>query len=528
MSHSNKNPDPSESFNQPLEPSENTWDQTADSPTESRPVIHSTPQFPQSGNIPGSASQNVPQQPRSPTDSSYPPMDERSDIYRANAPTEQPPAYRSVNNASTPYYVPPSVPPPYTQDATQPTMPPPYPTGNGHAGDVAGATTPRSLSNPASDTRQNAYYGQNMAPMGAPPMGNNYPRSRTGGGARWVGIPLLALLFGALGGWLVSSGATTNPAGAIFNPDGNQSIERVAAKVRTSVVQINVATPRGSGIGSGVIIDPRGYIVTNNHVVGNGQIYQVVLYDNTKVPAKLVGIDPQDDLAVIKIIPPNHMSVAKIGDSSRLQVGQPVLAIGNPLGITQTVTSGIVSALGRNVGEGQNSMIINAIQTDAAINPGNSGGALVDMRGNLIGIPTLVPIDPEFKTPATGVGFAIPSNRVKFIAPQLIKAGRVTDSGRADMGVSIISIDPDIASQAQLPIDHGALIVNVNPNSPAAQAGLRRGDIVVQADNQQVTDTSSLLDAIANKRPGDIVTLQIYRGNQQMTARVKLGTQQFS
>src|SRR2546421_2845627 len=176
------------------------------------------------------------------------------------------------------------------------------------------------------------------------------------------------------------------------------------------------------------------------------------------------------------------MAVISLGDSAKLRVGQDVLAIGNPLGITQTVTNGIISALNRTVSEGT-TIIPNAIQTDAPINPGNSGGALVDMQGNLVGIPTLVPLDPEFNSPANGVGFAIPSNRVKFIVPQLIDSGKVVHSGRASLGVKLIDIDPNIAAQNQLAVDHGALIVKVAPNSPAEQAGLKVGDIIAQIDN---------------------------------------------
>src|SRR5256886_6735666 len=165
----------------------------------------------------------------------------------------------------------------------------------------------------------------------------------------------------------------------------------------------------------------------------------VTLYDGTNTPAHLVGTAPADDLAVVKITPPSKgLTVATLGDSSKLKVGEDVLAIGNPLGITQTVTNGIISALGRNVDEGQGSAIIpNAIQTDAPINPGNSGGALVDLQGNLIGIPTLTAIDPEFNAPANGVGFAIPSNRVNFIATQIIQTGKVTHTGRAALGVRV-------------------------------------------------------------------------------------------
>jgi S1-C subfamily serine protease len=206
--------------------------------------------------------------------------------------------------------------------------------------------------------------------------------------------------------------------------------EAVIAKVRPAVVQVNVSTSNGSALGSGVIIDRRGYIVTNNHVVDGAQSIEVVLYDGTKLSAQLVGTDSADDLAVLKITPPSSgLTVITLGDSSKLQVGQEVLAIGNPLGITQTVTNGIISSVGRNVSEGQGgATIANAIQTDAPINPGNSGGALVDLQGNLVGIPTLSAIDPEFNTPANGVGFAIPSNRVASIVPQIIQTGSVTQN----------------------------------------------------------------------------------------------------
>jgi S1-C subfamily serine protease len=208
--------------------------------------------------------------------------------------------------------------------------------------------------------------------------------------------------------------------------------EAVAAKVRPTVVEVIVALLDGrKALGSGVIIDPRGYIVTNNHVVRGARTVQVVLYDGTSIPASIAGTDPPDDLAVLKIHPPTgNLTVATLGDSSKLRVGQEVLAIGNPLGITETVTHGIVSALGRTVSEGQGGAVIrNAIQTDAPINPGNSGGALVDLHGNLVGIPTLTAIDPEFNTPANGVGFAFPSNRVGVIVPEIIQKGKVTLTG---------------------------------------------------------------------------------------------------
>jgi S1-C subfamily serine protease len=305
--------------------------------------------------------------------------------------------------------------------------------------------------------------------------------------------------------------------------------EAVIAKVRPAVVEVNVQTQSGGGLGSGVIIDKRGYIVTNNHVVAGAQRVEVILFDGTRLPAQVVGTDPADDLALVKINPTSNLTVATLGDSSKLQVGQDVLAIGNPLGITQTVTNGIISALGRNVSEGQNGTTIpDAIQTDAPINPGNSGGALVDMQGNVIGIPTLAAIDPEFNTPASGVGFAIPSNRVKLIAPQIIDTGKVTHTGRAVLGVRVTSVDQALAAQDNLAVDHGVLIVSVIPNGAAAQTGLQPGDVIVGIDNTNITDVQALGDALVGKNPGDVVSVKVYRGSQQLTVNAKLGELQAS
>src|SRR5216684_7148083 len=351
--------------------------------------------------------------------------------------------------------------------------------------------------------------GQFQTDPHLPPVNPRRSGSRVRTGAIIALTLVLVLVFGVglFAGWQFGRSGTSTAAGnsstgtlqtgaapAVTVPplSGNNIDtvrEAVIAKVRPSVVEVNVTIPGGSGIGSGVIVDRRGYIVTNNHVVSNAQTIQVVLYNGTKLQAQLVGTDPADDLAVLKITPPSSgLTVATLGDSSKLQVGQDVLAIGNPLGITQTVTSGIVSALDRNVSEGPNGALIpNAIQTDAPINPGNSGGALVDLQGNLVGIPTLTAIDPEFKTPANGVGFAIPSNRVSFIVPQLVNSGRVTHSGRAALGVEVTTVDAVFAAQNNLPVDHGALITGVAAGGPAAKAGLRAGDIIVQVDNKQIT-----------------------------------------
>lgn len=369
----------------------------------------------------------------------------------------------------------------------------------------------------------------------------NRPPARSSAVSRAVLTTLLlATLFGGLlfgAGWLFGRGsvnnnnaAQTGTTGSTQSPSSLDALRTsVVSKVRPEVVQINVATAQGGGLGSGVIIDKAGYIVTNNHVVQGAQAMEVVLYGGEKVRGQITGTDPADDLAVVKITPPAKMAVATLGDSSKLQVGQEVLAVGNPLGITQTVTNGIVSALNRTVSEGQGGATLpNAIQTDAPINPGNSGGALVDLQGHLIGIPTLTAIDPEFNAPANGVGFAIPSNRVKFIVPQIINSGHVTNSGRAAMGVSVQDVDSTVASQQNLSVDYGALIVNVQSGGPAARAGLRPGDVIVQVGDAQIVDSTTLGDALANSQPGSRVPVKYYRASQTQTVTVTLGELQIS
>ncbi len=389
------------------------------------------------------------------------------------------------------------------------------------------------------------------------PPGTPGKRPRSGGGWRAGAITALTLVIavvfgvGLFAGWQfghTSTAVTPYAPGQLQQPSSSQAHvaipalsgnntqavrEAVVANVRPAIVQINVTTAQGMAIGSGVIIDKRGYIVTNNHVVAGAQtIDEVVLSDGTRVRnAQVVGVDAADDLAVIKINPPANMVVAPIGDSSQLQVGQEVLAIGNPLGNTQTVTSGIVSALGRNICEQQSTqtggctgaIIPNAIQTDAPINPGNSGGALVDLNGHLIGIPTLTAIDPEFNAPANGVGFAIPSNRVQFIVPQIIQNGKVTHTGRAAMGIYPTTVDQMTQAQDNLSVNHGILVTKVVNNGAAAKAGLQAGDVIVQIDNKAIDTIPSLEDALISKNPGDKVTVNAYRANQQLTFTVTLG-----
>src|SRR3989440_5684099 len=274
---------------------------------------------------------------------------------------------------------------------------------------------------------QPEFISPSQNPAEPPPQPPRHGRSglRTGS---IIGLTLLlAVIFviGGFAGWVFASaksGAAGTTAPTTAAASLNTQREAIVAKVKPSVVEVYVTLAQGAALGSGVVIDSRGYIVTNNHVVSGALSIQVILSNGTKEPAQLTGTDAADDLAVLKIaVPQGGLSVATLGNSAQLQVGQAVLVIGNPLGITQTVTNGIASALKRSVSEGQGGATIqNAIQTDAAINPGNSGGALVDLQGNVVGIPTLTAIDPEFNTPANGVGFAIPPHRGKSIMTQFI------------------------------------------------------------------------------------------------------------
>jgi putative serine protease PepD len=255
---------------------------------------------------------------------------------------------------------------------------------------------------------------------------------------------VIAAIFGVglFAGWEFANNkttiATTSPAGTTSSTSSAQSTgstsgtdtieaqqEAAIATIEPAVVELNVTTFQGQQIGSGVIIDANGDIVTNNHVVSGEQSIQVVLSSGKSLQGQLVGTDSADDLAVVHITPFAHMAVAQIGNSSQLTVGQEVLAIGNPLGITETATQGIVSALNRSVTESNGVTISNAVQTDAPINPGNSGGALINLQGQLVGIPTLGAVNTESNTPANGLGFAIPSNLVKTAVQQIIQQGNI-------------------------------------------------------------------------------------------------------
>ncbi|MGE5451134.1 MAG: S1C family serine protease [Acidobacteriota bacterium] len=266
-----------------------------------------------------------------------------------------------------------------------------------------------------------------------------------------------------------------------------------------------------SGVGSGVIVSPEGYVLTNNHVVDHMDDIEVMLTDGRKAQAKVIGTDPETDLAVLKV-DLDRLPTITFGDSDTLMVGDAVLAIGNPFGVGQTVTAGIVSALGRNQ-LGINTFE-NFIQTDAAINPGNSGGALVDAQGNLIGINSAI---YSRSGGNLGIGFAIPVSVARQVMESLIRDGQVT---RGWIGVEPRDLTPEIAETFNLPIKEGVLITGVLHNGPAALGGVRPGDVVTQVGNARVANTSQLLNAVAGLPPGRAAAIKVQRGNDTVNLSV--------
>ena len=265
------------------------------------------------------------------------------------------------------------------------------------------------------------------------------------------------------------------------------------------------------GLGSGVIITKDGYILTNNHVVDGAKEVKVTLQDGREFTAKVIGRDPKSDVAVVKI-EANDLPTVPLADSGKVEVGDVVLAIGNPFGVGQTVTSGIVSARDRgNMGIEDYE---DFIQTDAAINPGNSGGALVDIDGRLIGINTAI---LSRSGGSQGVGFAIPSNLARNVMESLVKYGKVT---RGYLGVMIQNVTTDLAQEFKLKENHGALISDVVPNGPADKAGLKNGDVVLSYNNHPVTDSHRLQLDVAETKPGSTVPMEVMRDGSTKTLNV--------
>jgi S1-C subfamily serine protease len=287
------------------------------------------------------------------------------------------------------------------------------------------------------------------------------------------------------------------------------------------------------GAGSGFLIDPRGYILTNFHVVAGAQSVEVVLGDRSKYPAKFIGADERNDVALIKIDPKGkQLASLSLGDSSKLQVGQKVLAIGDPFGFESTLTTGVVSALGRTVQTSETTLIDEAIQTDASINRGNSGGPLINTHGEVIGINSAI-YTPSGTT--AGIGFAIPINTAKLIANDLINEGHVR---RAYLGVTTIPVGGWLAEALDLPVQDGLLVEQAPKGSPAAvagihggdrtaQAGMSRisigGDVIVAVDGQKVGNRFDMDVILNRKRPGDSITVTVYRGAKKIDIAVRLG-----
>jgi 2-alkenal reductase len=375
-------------------------------------------------------------------------------------------------------------------------------------------------------------------------------RARLGAGSVLL-IALLAVATGGLSGYLagrassstktirevVSSSQSSNP---VSFPQQNQSIpqnweEQVAAAAGPAVVTIinhqqqqqSLFGPVAGGTdeGTGILIDSKGDIVTNNHVIDQEQSLEVVFANGSKAPGQLLGHDPLNDLAVVRVTAPLN-SYLHWGNSAKLLPGEPVLAIGSALGqYRNTVTAGVVSALGRSITEPSGVTIQNMVQTDAAINPGNSGGPLLDQRGRIIGINTAIASGSQqldifgqsTGVPPQGLGFAIPSNTAEAVIARLVQ-----NKPPAFLGVVAGVIDPQAAALYQFPV--GAYVTRVDPNSPAAKAGLQPRDIITRIDEQAINTTYQLPQVIAQHTPGQKVTIAVWRGGKTLHLTATLAT----
>jgi putative serine protease PepD len=412
--------------------------------------------------------------------------------------------------------------PSWDQTGGQQALPPPWP----------GYQQPGQ----AYEAAPNATAAYPWNPAAAGPAAPPAPRQKSRTALILVLAALLGLLAGGAGaaavvaitGWDSDSQATASkPPESPLLPQGSDdtipraegSVAQIAANVSPSVVSIEVEAGNNSGSGSGVIIRKDGYILTNNHVVeaaanGGGEI-TVRLSNEDTLRAKIVGRDPEYDLAVIKV-EANDLPTATLGNSDAVSVGDVAIAIGSPLGLDGTVTAGIVSALNRPVTAGQSTAetsYINAIQTDAAINPGNSGGALVNSRGEVIGINSAIAslsADPNSQPGSIGLGFAIPINQAKRVAEELIATGKSTKP------VIGVSLNMYYAGE-------GAEVTAVNPGGPAAKAGISAGDIITAFNGAKVDDGTELVVKIRARSPGEKVTLTIKRGNDTKDVQVTLG-----
>jgi putative serine protease PepD len=348
----------------------------------------------------------------------------------------------------------------------------------------------------------------------------------------WVAAGIALVVGGVVGGLIV--GATESSGSSLTSSPSAVSgcaVTSIASQVIPSVVTIAASGSNGSGTGSGEVIRSDGYILTNNHVISvaaNGGSVSVLFSDGETAAATITGRDPQTDLAVLKVQSSHQLKVITLGSSASVRVGEPVVAVGAPLGLSGTVTSGIVSALDRTVqvpGENDNSaLLVSAAQTDAAINPGNSGGALVNCASQLVGVPTAGATVPSPSGAAgggsIGLGFAIPVDLAKSISDEIIATGAVT---HAYFGLDTVPIPPAAAAQAGVP--EGLYVRSVATGGPAAQAGLRPDDVITSIEGQPATSNIQLQELSLTKKPGDTVSLGYARGGQSAKVTVTLGAQ---
>jgi S1-C subfamily serine protease len=342
----------------------------------------------------------------------------------------------------------------------------------------------------------------------------------------WIGVlavPAVVLALAGCGGSNSSSGTGSTGSAPVALAGASTSTSSAGGDIQSRFIQVVgqvspqvVQIETDQGLGSGVVYDDQGHIVTNDHVVAGAKRYTVTLANSAREPASLTGHYTAGDLAVLQL-KSGHPPKATFADSSKLKVGQLALAIGNPLGLRSSVTDGIISSLGRTVSEGPETgaVIASAIQTSASINPGNSGGALVDLDGQVVGIPTLAAVDPQLGGGAApGIGFAIPSNTVTRVADQLIASGHVTRSGRAFLGVEVAT---GVGGS-------GVLVAAVEKNGPAAGAGIRPGDRILSVAGKPTPTADDLTVVLADLKPGQTVPVAIQRADgTKTTVNVKLG-----
>ncbi|MGN0076011.1 MAG: S1C family serine protease [Parafannyhessea sp.] len=341
-----------------------------------------------------------------------------------------------------------------------------------------------------------------------------------------VGALLVVFALNGMGFFANASGTSTTSSSTagktinIKNTDEATTAQAAAAKALPSVVVVNVTTSSGSGLGSGVIYDKKGDIITNYHVIEGATSISVTI-NNKSYDAKVVGSDSSSDIAVIKVDLGNtEVTPIEVGDSDKLVVGDWVMTVGSPFGLDQSVSAGIVSSLSRNQvmqSSSGETIYTNLIQTDAAINPGNSGGALVNSKGQLVGICTLFSSDTDS---FAGIGFAIPGNYATKIADKIIAGKTVT---HAYIGLSMQTVNSQNAKSNNLSVSEGAYVVEVTSGSPADKAGIKKGDIITAVDGEEITSADGMILAVRSHDIGDKIKVTFMRGNTKKTVEVTLG-----